>query len=158
MKPVGALAVVVASLVWVLGSAAGSSRPTAAVLQATVTRVWDANSCCVVERDIEGTVSIPSLGRLRFTGEYDLIAHYVSPTPQMSGLLNLTLVSPSGDSFGITGASDSFGFDDSPPASPWTIDDPTGRFSNLSGSGSYIVSGLDTGTLTLSFTGGIAKA
>jgi hypothetical protein len=151
--------VVIALTGWA-GSASATppSHPIDTGLTATVTAIGNDNSCCVIARDVQGTVTIPSLGRLQFTGEYDLIAHYSGDSEQMSSHLYLTFTASSGATFSMVGDSDLFGFGDQPPASPWAIVGPSGRLSWLTGSGSYTVSGLDTNTLTLSLSGAIGSA
>jgi hypothetical protein len=159
MKRVVALGIIVAALVASgAGQASAAAPPMSidAVLTATVTRVWDANSCCVVERVLEGTATIPSLGRVDFTGAYDLITHYIFPTPQMSSHLFLTFSARNGDTFDIIGDSDFFALDAVPPTTPWAIADQTGRFTEQSGSGTYTVAGLDTDTLTFALSGDLS--
>jgi hypothetical protein len=138
-----------------VGSATASppAHPIDLELSASVTAIGNDNSCCVIARDVDGTVIVPSLGRLHVTGEYDLIAHYGADAEQMSSHLFLTFTDPSGATFGVVGDSELFGFGEQPPASPWTIVGSSGRLSWLTGSGSYTVSGLDTQTLDFSLSG-----
>src|SRR4051794_14263725 len=124
-------------------SAIAPSRSIDAGFTADVTRVWDQNSCCVIARDLEGKARLSGIGRLRFTGEYDLVVHFVQPNPVETGFLYLRFVAANGDSFAISGASDSFARGELPPAAPWSILDATGRFASYSGSGSYAIAGLD---------------
>jgi hypothetical protein len=144
-------------------SAVAPPRSVDATLTADVTRVWDANSCCVIARDLEGTTRLAPFGRLRFTGEYDLVVHFVEPTPFMTSALALTFVAANGASFTISGSSDSFDRDELPPAAPWSIVAATGRFSRYSGSGSYTIAGLDPTNLldatplSISLVGNVAK-
>jgi hypothetical protein len=160
MKRVVLLGAVVALMAWAgTASAAAPPRSIDVTASANVTRIWNANSCCALEFVFDGTAKIPSLGRLKFTGVLDLVAHYVPPAPYLTSGLNMTFVAGNGDTFRVSGVSDPFGFDDPPPTAPWAISDATGRFSKVGGSGSYTVSGVDFGaeTLTFEFVGTLAK-
>jgi hypothetical protein len=129
-----------------------------------VSLVWNAHSCCTIERVVTGTTSFGSFGRLAVDGTYDLVAHYVEPEPGMTGALALTFESRNGDSFTVTGSSDTFAFGEFPPAAAWEITDSTGRFADMQGSGTYTISGpsdlsdaADQTPVTFTFTGSITK-
>lgn len=144
-------------------SAAAPSKSVETTLTADVTRIWDANSCCAIARDLEGTARFSPFGRLRFAGEYDLVSHYF-PIYGATTALGLTFVARNGDSFTIGGLSDFFNFGESPPAGTWSIVAATGRFSDYTGSGTYAITGLDPGNgfdtttpLTISLVGTVTK-
>jgi len=158
------LAVLLALAASVAGaSATASSKGLDRTITTDVTRIWNANSCCVVERVVDGWATIPSLGRLHATGTYDLVSHFVTPDPGLTGGLVLTLTARNGDSLTIGGSSDLFAFGAAPPASPWEVVSGTGRFAEAAGSGTYTVSGpvlddtADTTPLSFAFEGTLAK-
>jgi hypothetical protein len=159
------LAYVLAASVAVLASAAiASAAPPgdrAITLTADVSLVWDANSCCVEEWVFHGEARIPSFGKVKLDGTYDLITHYpndTSQSPQQSTLLGLSFVAPNGSTFSVLGSSDLFPANTPQLPGGWSVTSGSGRFSDVAGNGAYAVSGLDTDTLTISLAGSFARA
>jgi hypothetical protein len=159
---VGIVALAVAASVVSATSAATWSKPLHLVLTPGMAP-GNANSCCVVESDLDGTATIPSLGRVNYTGHYDVIVHdnLDLGTQGLSSHLDLTFTAANGDTFEVIADSGDFNFGEDPPPATWGISNASGRFSGLSGSGTYTVAGLDTTTLAFreaavfSFTGTI---
>jgi hypothetical protein len=154
-------AVLLATAAVLVGSGAASAgRPSRSLdtLVASVTRVWNANSCCVEESVFQGTTTVPSLGSLQFSGTYDVVTQYptdTSQTPQLSAVLAVTFVSGDGSSFTVSGTSSSVPAGSLPVNGGWAVTSANGRFAGTSGSGGFAVKGFDTSELVYSFVGDI---
>jgi hypothetical protein len=165
MRRVVLLAAIIA-LSATIGTTAGA-QPTRSVNEAFTVHVGDIgndNSCCVIDRTLEGQTDFSTLKRLDVAGTYGLVAHYDETDPGMSSELSVTFTSRNGDQFTIAGSSDVFAFGEYPPPAAWEIRDGTGHFAGLEGAGTYTIAGpadpfdnLDTSDITFTFTGSITK-
>ena len=107
-------------------------------LTATATFV-DVHSGFAVCWDLRGTGIIPAVGRVDFTGFYCQIFIDSAPWGGRSyPFVTIDFTAANGDTFTIqTGEPVLHDPNHDPSVQPWTVTAATGRFADLSGSGSY---------------------
>jgi hypothetical protein len=102
-------------------------------LRAPVGTIDNDNSCCVMARHVTGSTNIPGLGKLSYSGEVDVV--------QIEGTrdayLFLQFDDGAGDTFQMFGPSEQVPITEQPPPGNWSIDNGTGSFAALTGSGTY---------------------
>jgi hypothetical protein len=110
-----------------------STRSIHSNLRATVNTIDNDNSCCVLARHVTGSENVPGLGKLSYSGEIDL----VQPGGTRESYLFLQFDDGGGDTFQIYGPSDQVSITEQPPPGNWSINNGTGSFATLTGTGTY---------------------